>query len=201
MCDDEYCRGILQVMVGQVLEKLEFDSVSAASRDTLTDILQAYIEELGHVAHNASELANRTEANAHDVLVAFDDCNLSMQDLRAYCDELDELPLCHEVRQIPVRKRRRPMTASVAESVARSQLPGAQAEELQHIHPWLPALPSKHTYRASEGPDLLAGLANRPVARGDQMRQAEAALVALREKVAISALERSEPTDLSSRAL
>merc|ERR1712086_574991 len=82
MCDT-YCRGILRVMVGQVLEKLEFDSVSAASRDTLTDILQAYIEELGHVSRNASELANRTEANAHDVLVAFDDCNLSLQDLRA----------------------------------------------------------------------------------------------------------------------
>ena len=62
-----------------MLEKLEFDSVSAASRDTLTDILQACgcpppppvhgvisilvadIEELGHVSHNASELANRTE--------------------------------------------------------------------------------------------------------------------------------------------
>merc|ERR1712086_184456 len=94
MCDT-YCRGILRVMVGQVLGKLEFDSVSAASRDTLTDILQAYIEELGHVSHNASELANRTEANAHDVLVAFDDCNLSLQDLRAYCDESDEIPLCH----------------------------------------------------------------------------------------------------------
>merc|ERR1712166_1589895 len=174
MCDT-YCRGILRVMVGQVLEKLEFDSVSAASRDTLTDILQAYIEELGHVSHNASELANRTEANAHDVLVAFDDCNLSLQDLRAYCDESDEIPLCHEVRQVPVRKRRRPFPEA-------SGAAGEQ-EDRKHIHSWLPKLPSKYKYRASEGPDLLASLSNNAPARGTEMRQAEDALVHLREKV------------------
>merc|ERR1712166_1610222 len=174
MCDT-YCRGILRVMVGQVLEKLEFDSVSAASRDTLTDILQAYIEELGHVSHNASELANRTEANAHDVLVAFDDCNLSLQDLRAYCDESDEIPLCHEVRQVPVRKRRRPFPEA-------SGAAGEQ-EDRKHIHSWLPKLPSKYKYRASEGPDLLASLSNNDPARGTEMRQAEDARVHLREKV------------------
>merc|ERR1712166_397735 len=174
MCDT-YCRGILRVMVGQVLEKLEFDSVSAASRDTLTDILQAYIEELGHVSHNASELANRTEANAHDVLVAFDDCNLSLQDLRAYCDESDEIPLCHEVRQVPVRKRRRPFPEA-------SGAAGEQ-EDRKHIHSWLPKLPSKYKYRASEGPDLMASLSNNDPARGTEMRQAEDALVHLREKV------------------
>merc|ERR1712166_1736347 len=173
MCDT-YCRGILRVMVGQGLEKLEFDSVSAASRDTLTDILQAYIEELGHVSHNASELANRTEANAHDVLVAFDDCNLSLQDLRAYCDESDEIPLCHEVRQVPVRKRRRPFPEA-------SGAAGEQ-EDRKHIHSWLPKLPSKYKYRASEGPDLLASLSNKAPARGTEMRQAEDALVHLREK-------------------
>jgi len=79
------------------------------------------------------------------------------------------------VRQVPVRKRRRPFPEA-------SGAAGEQ-EDRKHIHSWLPKLPSKYKYRASEGPDLLASLSNNDPARGTEMRQAEDALVHLREKV------------------
>eukprot|EP00656_Telonema_subtile_P049908 TRINITY_DN631_c0_g2_i2.p1 TRINITY_DN631_c0_g2~~TRINITY_DN631_c0_g2_i2.p1 ORF type:complete len:263 (+),score=45.12 TRINITY_DN631_c0_g2_i2:85-873(+) len=168
----EHCRGILQVMVGQVCEQLGFDSVSQVTRDSLTDILQAYIEELGHVAHNAAELANRTEVNACDVLMAFDDGNVSLPRLRQYCEQADELPLCHELHQVPVCKRRRAVLDA-----------SGVCEDVEHIHAWLPKLPDAHTWRSSAGDNQLRKLGSKDHSRGPQMRHAEDVLLNLREAV------------------
>jgi histone H3/H4 len=136
----EYSRSVLQLMVAQLCQNKGFDGVSTMSIDTLTDILQAYIEEIGHVAHNAAELANRTEANAHDVVLALDDSHMSISELTRYCQREAELPLCHDVRQIPVRKRKRAVEPRKS----------GEAERKPHIHDCLPSLPAEYTWKPSE---------------------------------------------------
>lgn len=168
----EYCRGVLQVMVGQVCEQLGFDSVSSVSRDTLTDIMQAYIEELGYVAHNAAELANRSQANAHDVVMALDDSNVSVSNLRRYCEQSEALPLCHEIRQIPVRKRPRVVLE-----------PSGVREDAKHIHEWLPKVPDEYKWRPAEGTDHVKQLSSVDQARGAEIRRSESALLKLRAAV------------------
>jgi len=156
-------------MVAQLCDEAGFDHVTTTARDTLTDILQAYIQEVGDSAHKAAELANRTEANAHDVVMALDDSNVSLRQLRDYCERPDsELPLCHEVHRIPVRKRRRPMQQ-------------ASEKDPSPPHPWLPKLPPSDHWRPSEGEDMVAKLATQDPARGEQIKDAERALINLRE--------------------
>lgn len=109
------------------------------------------------------------KGNAADVLAAFSEMGIKLDDLKEYTAEDQQMPFAQALPQFPIRKRRR----CVQEPI------GATASQ-QHIPPWLPRLPQAHTWKASAALTRTEAEAKNV---GKQRVEAEGALVGLHKKV------------------
>ncbi|KAH3762649.1 bromodomain associated protein [Pelomyxa schiedti] len=132
----EYARRLLEVAIAQVLKGKEIDTAQTTALDTLTDVVQLYIEEIGLRAHRLTEHARRTQSNFSDVIAALGEMDLDESSLRLYLDAADEIPFPKDVPQFPLRK----------EIPAVPQLHEPVEPQPPHIPEFFPRLPDKHTY-------------------------------------------------------
>lgn len=145
--------------------------------DALADVAHAFIEQLGRAVHNRAEHAGRTHSTLTDALSALNSMscitNSTPRDLAKYA-MFQEVPFPRPVPPFPVLPavRKRPRDILVDEG---------PAPERGFIEPWMPDLPSTHTYVATPvyvNPSSKKKDSSEP---SSQRRRVEISLAQLRE--------------------
>ncbi|XP_017469908.1 PREDICTED: transcription initiation factor TFIID subunit 8-like isoform X4 [Rhagoletis zephyria] len=126
-------RKILGLAVSQILMEKGFDSVDKECLETLTEMLQSLLVEVGQSARSYCELSGRTIPVVGDVVVALVNMGISMQGIEAFAKR--------EGRQIiPL-----PPQASQQKQLNLLQA-GTKSSHPPHVPNYLPALPDPHAY-------------------------------------------------------
>ena len=79
-------RTFLKVAVSGLLTELGFNSAESAALETLTELTQSFIVELGRSARSYCELACRVEPVSADILLALVEMGVSVQGLHSYAN-------------------------------------------------------------------------------------------------------------------
>ena len=53
---DNFNRQVLRVAVAQICQSMGWDALQKSTHDTLTDVMQRYLEEIGKVAYSYTQL-------------------------------------------------------------------------------------------------------------------------------------------------
>ncbi|XP_061389378.1 transcription initiation factor TFIID subunit 8 [Musca vetustissima] len=126
-------RKILSVAVSQILMEKGFDSVDKECLETLTEMLQSLLVEVGQSARSYCELSGRTIPVVGDVVVALVNMGISLQGIEAFAKR--------EGRQI---------ISMPPQQQSNKQLPllqaGTKSQHPPHILPYLPLFPDPHAY-------------------------------------------------------
>ena len=186
-------RSVSRVVVAQTARSLGFSACRSGALDVLVGVLQHYLKEACHLAHEAAEQGGRAQPCLTDVLRALRSLGCDVARLAGYVSacfdgSAAEVPFAQPLPRYPLRKRPRAAAPSFRE--AGEAPPGVQYPV------WAPALPDPHTYRATP--------AHAPAKPDDarvrreltqQTVSAEAALARLADALAPSA-----PTDYAVAA-
>ncbi|KAI8122840.1 Transcription initiation factor TFIID subunit 8 [Lucilia cuprina] len=126
-------RKILSVAVSQILMEKGFDSVDKECLETLTEMLQSMLVEVGQSARSYCELSGRTIPVIGDVIVSLVNMGVSLQGIEAFAKR--------EGRQI---------ISMPAQQQQQKQLnllqAGTKSQHPPHILPYLPLFPDPHAY-------------------------------------------------------
>lgn len=88
MAGDGYSRELCRVVCGQLAELAGYEAVQESAVEVLGELLAKYITELAASSHGYAELAQRTQLNVNDVLLALDDLGTSVPELQTYLASL-----------------------------------------------------------------------------------------------------------------
>lgn len=163
-------------------------SATESVADALADICGAFVQQIGRAAKARAELAARSKANLIDVLAALGRTarvtKTYTRDLAQYA-MFEEIPFPHKIPEFPAL----PPSRKRSREVAFSEAP---RERGAHIEPWMPELPSVHTYVST--PVYVAADARKRdrTDLGKQRRQVEKSLAKLKESQGVAAA-RSRP--------
>ncbi|XP_058459831.1 transcription initiation factor TFIID subunit 8-like [Malaya genurostris] len=126
-------RKYLNMAVSSELLEHEFESADRDCVETLTEMVQSFIVELGQSARNYCELAGRTQPVIGDVVIALINMGIPVKGLESYAKR--------EGRQIlPL-----PQQAQTQKQLSILQA-GQKNSHPSHIPNYLPALPDPHAY-------------------------------------------------------
>ncbi|VVC89530.1 transcription initiation factor TFIID subunit 8 [Leptidea sinapis] len=126
-------RRFLNIAVSTVLLETGFEAADKMSMETLTEIMQCFIAEVGNSAKGYSELSGRVEPVLGDVMMAFMNMGINLQGLEQYAAR----PNRHVIQppqQAPVPRQPAMLSA------------GSKAKPSPHIPFHLPPLPDPHAY-------------------------------------------------------
>jgi len=135
---EQYAREATKIVIAQVLKSQGFTKIEPQALHTLTDILLAYIDEIGFKSHQYTELAHRTESNFFDITAALEEVLCPFKSLSQYLQYGEELPFAHVCSSFPLKKKRR------ADPTPTSATPPPE-----YVPDFLPAFPAEHTYRGT----------------------------------------------------
>ncbi|XP_034939039.1 transcription initiation factor TFIID subunit 8 [Chelonus insularis] len=126
-------RKILNHAVGSILAEAGFDNCEKQVLETLTEMLQCFIVEVGESSKNYCELASRTEPLIADVIVALINMGFRLDGLENYG-----------------RRPNKTVLPSLQQQIQSKQLSILQAGVKQshpsHIPAYLPPFPDPHAY-------------------------------------------------------
>lgn len=126
-------RKILQIAVSSILLEAGFDSAEKHCVETLTEMLQAFLVEIGQSSRNYTELSGRVSPTIGDVVVALANMGINLDGIREFSRR--------ESRHIiPL-----PQQASQQKHLNLLQA-GTKQSHPSHIPHHLPALPDSHSY-------------------------------------------------------
>ncbi|KAK5580678.1 hypothetical protein RB653_000701 [Dictyostelium firmibasis] len=138
MCDN-FARVLCKIVVAQVAKNLGFTSISQIATDSLADVIQLYIQDIGIRAHEYSELSCRTDSNFFDVKQAFEDMSINIHELQQFLLQSDETPFAQVVPPFPLQ--------GSAEQTSKPSLYKTEEQDFPlHIPSFLPSFPEKHTF-------------------------------------------------------
>ncbi|XP_058054035.1 transcription initiation factor TFIID subunit 8-like [Anopheles bellator] len=126
-------RRFLTMAISSQLEELGFATAEKAVLETLTEMMQSFLVELGHSARNYCELAGRTQPVIGDVVVALINMGISIRGLDSFAkrDGRHTLP---QPQQAQAQKQQSILQA------------GQKHSHPSHIPNHLPAFPDPHAY-------------------------------------------------------
>ncbi|XP_052872768.1 transcription initiation factor TFIID subunit 8-like [Anopheles cruzii] len=126
-------RRFLTMAISSQLEELGFATAEKAVLETLTEMMQSFLVELGHSARNYCELAGRTQPVIGDVVVALINMGISIRRLDSFAkrDGRHTLP---QPQQAQAQKQQSILQA------------GQKHSHPSHIPNHLPAFPDPHAY-------------------------------------------------------
>lgn len=136
---DQFSRALARVAVVQVAEAVGFDAVQSHAADAIADVLLRYITQLGAASHSYAEMAGRSDTNVFDILLAFEDLGVNIDDLTRMRFHEEEVPFAHALPPYPVEKAPQLLPSFLE----RGEVPPA------HVPGFLPAFPDPHTYTAT----------------------------------------------------
>ncbi|XP_058791907.1 transcription initiation factor TFIID subunit 8 [Phymastichus coffea] len=126
-------RKILSHVICTMLNECGFESCEKAALETLTEMLQSVLYEVGQSARNYCELSGRTEILIADVVLALVNAGIKLDGIHTYGF-----------------RKSRPTLPSLSQQTATKQLNILQAGVKQshppHIPSYLPPLPDPHAY-------------------------------------------------------
>ncbi|XP_053687843.1 transcription initiation factor TFIID subunit 8-like [Sabethes cyaneus] len=126
-------RKYLSMAVSSELIERGVESAEREIVETLTEMMQSFIVELGQTARNYCELAGRTQPVVGDVVIALINMGISVKGMEAYA-----------------KREGRPMLPAPQQAQAQKQLGILQAGQKNshpsHIPYYFPALPDPHAY-------------------------------------------------------
>lgn len=126
-------RRILNITVSTVLLESGFESADKMSLETLTEILQCFLTEVGSSAKGYCELAGRVEPVLGDAVMALINMGINLQGIEQYAAR----PNRHVIQ--PPQQAPAPRTPAMLSA-------GSKAKLAAHIPFHLPALPDPHAY-------------------------------------------------------
>jgi transcription initiation factor TFIID subunit 8 len=130
-----YARELLKIVIAQICQSMDCEGIEQSACETMVDILQHYIEELGYLSHMYAEHAGRIECNFNDSQLALKDLQVSMRELMLFHSQVEETPFARAIPRFPMgpsQKRRKVLTSADA-------LPN-------HIPLYFPPFPDKHSF-------------------------------------------------------
>ncbi|XP_028409364.1 transcription initiation factor TFIID subunit 3-like [Dendronephthya gigantea] len=98
---DSFNRQVLRHAVAQICQSMGWDALHKSTHDTLTDVMQRYLEEIGKVANNYTQLCSRTKPNLDDLHLAFQDTGVVLQELENFVAQVDPLQFIHPFTAYP----------------------------------------------------------------------------------------------------
>lgn len=117
---DNFNREVLRVAVAQICQSMGWDALQKSTHDTLTDVMQRYLEEIGKVAYGYTQLCNRTKPNLEDLQLAFQDTGVAVDELENYVAQVDPVQFIHPFATYPRCKPCRLQHPSKGEIVDRA---------------------------------------------------------------------------------
>ncbi|EGC34725.1 hypothetical protein DICPUDRAFT_79545 [Dictyostelium purpureum] len=142
MCDN-YARVLCKMIVAQIARSNGFHSISQIACDSLADVIQIYIQDIGIRAHEYSELSCRTDSNFFDVKQSFEDMAIDLQELQQYLLQSDEIPFGQVVPPFPLPTTDSPQKSQYEQYEQQKQ---PTQDFPLHIPSFLPSPPEKHTF-------------------------------------------------------
>ncbi|KAM3933096.1 transcription initiation factor TFIID subunit 8 [Leptodactylus fuscus] len=126
-------RRTLQVVVSSLLTEAGFDSAEKAAVETLTEMLQSYLTEVGRSAKSYCEHTARTQPTLPDIVVALIEMGFNVDTLPAYAKRSQRMVItAPPVTNNPV--------------VPKALIAGQNKPHTPHIPSHLPEFPDPHTY-------------------------------------------------------
>ncbi|KAL1501055.1 hypothetical protein ABEB36_006454 [Hypothenemus hampei] len=126
-------RKMLAAAASSVIKEVGFDTVEKEALGTLTEMLQAFICELGLMSRNYCELSGRVEPLIADVILGFTEMGFNFSLLESY-----------------VKSAKHAVLPSLQQQQAQKQLnmlsAGSKEPLPSHIPKHLPAFPDPHAY-------------------------------------------------------
>lgn len=126
-------RAIIKTVVATILSETGFQSADRQCIETLCEMLQGLIAEIGQSSRNYCELSGRTQPVIGDVIVALINNGISLQGLEAYAKR-DNRQTIPPPQQINPQKQLSLLQA------------GTKNSHPSHIPNYLPVLPDPHSY-------------------------------------------------------
>ncbi|KAF0530528.1 phd-finger domain-containing protein [Gigaspora margarita] len=130
---DRFCSEILRRSVHQALASAGFEKSSKLGGEVLADVLKDYLLCLGKSAHEGAINSGRTKTTPTDVLAAFEDFGIKIDELKEW-SQTDGKILGKYTGPLPQPK--------IMEGLLRSGLPGYSTNEFRD----LPTIENKDTY-------------------------------------------------------
>uniref|UniRef100_A0AAA9TM99 Transcription initiation factor TFIID subunit 8 n=2 Tax=Bovidae TaxID=9895 RepID=A0AAA9TM99_BOVIN len=126
-------RRTLQVVVSSLLTEAGFESAEKASVETLTEMLQSYISEIGRSAKSYCEHTARTQPTLSDIVVTLVEMGFNVDTLPAYAKRSQRMVITAP----PVTNQ--PVTPKALTA-------GQNRPHPPHIPSHFPEFPDPHTY-------------------------------------------------------
>ncbi|KAJ7332997.1 hypothetical protein JRQ81_015177 [Phrynocephalus forsythii] len=126
-------RRTLQVVVSSLLTEAGFESAEKAAVETLTEMLQSYISEMGRSAKSFCEHTARTQPTLSDIVVALVEMGFNIETLPAYAKRSQRMVITAP----PVTNQ--PVTPKALTA-------GQNKPHPSHIPGHFPEFPDPHTY-------------------------------------------------------
>ncbi|GAB0096863.1 Transcription initiation factor TFIID subunit 8 [Sergentomyia squamirostris] len=126
-------RKILNMAVSSVLSETGFDSADKECLETLSEMCQSLLAEIGESSRNYCELSGRTIPVIGDVVISLINMGMSIQGLDAYAKRENRLVI-PPPQQVSAQKQLNLLQA------------GTKNPHPSHIPGHLPALPDPHAY-------------------------------------------------------
>ncbi|XP_072212015.1 transcription initiation factor TFIID subunit 8 [Excalfactoria chinensis] len=126
-------RRTLQVVVSSLLTEAGFESAEKAAVETLTEMLQSYISEIGRSAKSYCEHTARTQPTLSDIVVTLVEMGFNVETLPAYAKRSQRMVITAP----PVTNQ--PVTPKALTA-------GQNKPHPSHIPGYFPEFPDPHTY-------------------------------------------------------
>jgi len=134
-------------VVAQIAKEFGFERIQHSAVESLSDILQRYIEQIGHSSHLFAELAGRTESNFNDVRRSLSDAGVSLDDLYMFASVAEEIPFAKAIPEFPVKKEKKQEANGIANSSDNNNNNNnPNTSQPAYIPNCLPSFPDSHTY-------------------------------------------------------
>jgi hypothetical protein len=134
--EHKFVRGALKVSVAQLIQEAGFAQAQSGALETLTDLVENYIVNIGLHTHDATVNAGRTESNFLDTLAGLDGVGSDLEDLKLFRDLSDELPFAKMMPVFPSRKKATLISG-----------PQDDCKTDEAIPSFLPRYPAERTYK------------------------------------------------------
>ncbi|XP_062596405.1 transcription initiation factor TFIID subunit 8-like [Saccostrea cucullata] len=129
----ESCRKALKVAVSALASEVGFERAEEAAVETLTEMLQSFITEVGRSSQAFAELAGRTEGMMTDVVMALMEMGQNLSSLPAHAKRANKSVFLPPAHSTPTPN---PRTLQA----------GDKMPHPSHIPEHMPAFPDPHTY-------------------------------------------------------
>ncbi|XP_071450058.1 transcription initiation factor TFIID subunit 8-like [Hetaerina americana] len=133
-------RKALVIIISNLLAETGFESAEKQALETLVEMLQSFITEVGGSSKSYCELAGRTEVLLGDVVMALLEMGVPCWDTNGGCDGL------HAYSRRSNRSTLAPPTVGTAPKQPTILQAGTKRPHPPHVPPHLPFFPDPHAY-------------------------------------------------------